>query len=105
MNYCLSKFAGHSRIRILLGNKSIYHGLLMALPVLPAAFALSLLAVMAYERERACQLKFVISSCQGQRPKAPGHVNRTQNVTFPLNRRGDGSWPVPLGESTVVLGE
>ena len=34
-----------------LGNESIYRGLLMALSVLPAAFVLSLLAVMEYERE------------------------------------------------------
>ena len=42
-----------------LGYESIYHGFLMAIPVLPAAFVLSLLAVMEYEREDGAPIRCV----------------------------------------------
>ena len=42
-----------------LGNESIYHGLLMAVPLLPLAFVLSLLAVMEYEREDGAPVRCV----------------------------------------------
>lgn len=42
-----------------LGHESIYHGLLIVLPILPLAFVLSLLAVMEYEREDGAPITYV----------------------------------------------
>lgn len=42
-----------------LGYESMYHGLLIVLPLLPGAFALTLLAVMEYEREDGAPITYV----------------------------------------------
>ena len=41
------------------GNESVYHGLLVVLPLLPLAFALSLVAVMEHEREGGAPVTYV----------------------------------------------
>lgn len=42
-----------------LGHETIYHGLLIALRILPSAFFLSLLAVMEHEREDVAPVTYV----------------------------------------------
>ncbi len=42
-----------------LGSESVYHGLFLVIPILPLAFALSLLAVMEYEREDGAPVSYV----------------------------------------------
>ena len=42
-----------------LGSESVYHGLFLVIPILPPAFALSLLAVMEYERENGAPITYV----------------------------------------------